>query len=236
MDKSISDEQLSSLLPGVNKEIRDLVKSIMPHIPLDDDFKLRTYTQIQPDQQQQFLDDQYRLSVAFSRIFKNNLSRILKRDVSDEIDFLFENRYLYNPQFILANTVTQFRMITFLLSQQHQIKLYKHESELPEYFKGAVCGGCGGKLVYRSGASNDNSQGYIVCADEHAFHFTCIEHRLTYTTKCPNCNKQINKDFFDGMSAQEKKWAKSGSNFLSGGERSKRRSLKGRKLKRNSRK
>jgi hypothetical protein len=213
----ITDEQIASILPGVDKKIRDLVKKIMPDIPLDDDFKLRTFASLTEANQYNFLDDQYRLSVIFRKIFKQQLSRILKRDVNDDIDFLFDNGYLKNEQFILANTVAQFRMITFLLTQKHDnIRLYTHESELPRFLKTSDCGACGGKLVYRSGATDDNNQGYIISADEHVFHFSCFQNWLEHSQRCPNCYKQINRTQYDGMSTEEKRLSRMGSNFLSG--------------------
>ena len=215
----ISDEQIASILPGVDKKIRDLVKQIMPSIPLDDDFKQRAFASLTEAKQYDFLDDQYRLSVIFRKIFKQQLSRILKRDVNDDIDFLFDNGYLKNPQFILANTVTQFRMITFLLTQKHEnIRLYTHESELPRFLKTADCGACGGKLVYRSGATDDNNQGYVISVDEHVFHFSCFQNWLEHSQRCPNCYKQIDRTQYDNMSAEEKRLSRIGSNFLSGGK------------------
>ena len=231
----ISDEQIASILPGVDKKIRDLVKNIMPDIPLDNDFKQRTYDSLSEENQYNFLDDQYKLSVIFRKIFKQQLSRILKRDVNDEIDYLFDSGYLKNPQFILANTVAQFRMISFLLTQQHNvIRLYTHQSELPPALKTADCGACGGKLVYRSGTTDDNNQGYVVSADEHAFHYTCIQNWLEHSQRCPSCYKRIDKQQFDNMSAEEKKLARIGSNFLQGGRGSKRskRSARSRRISR----
>ena len=214
----ISDEQIASILPGVDKKIRDLVKKIMPDIPLDDDFKQQAFASLTEANQYNFLDDQYRLSVIFRKIFKQQLSRILQRDVNDDIDFLFDNGYLKNPQFILANTVAQFRMITFLLTQKHDnIRLYTHESELPQFFKTVNCGACGGKLVYRSGATNDNIQGYVIGVDEHVFHFSCFQNWLEHSQRCPNCYKQIDRTQYDSMSAEEKRLSRKGSNFLSGG-------------------
>ena len=218
-----SDEQIASILPGVDKEIRDLVRSIMPQIPLDDDFKLRTYAQLDPPSRVNFLEDQYRLSVIFSTIFKKQLSRILQRDVSNEIDFLFENSYLYNEGFILANTVSQFRILTSLISKKHNLVIYDHESRLPAELKERDCGLCGAKLVYRNGSTNDNNQGYIVGADQHVFHYTCLSNRLVNTEKCPECYKQIDKRVLHRMSAEEKRLATVGSNFLAGGRKISRR-------------
>jgi hypothetical protein len=220
---NITNEQIANILPSLDKKIRDLVSDIMPSIPLDDDFKLRVYAQMDPSLRSQFLEEQYRLSTIFSSIFKQHLSRILKRDVSDDIDFLFENLYLKNEGFILANTVSQFRILTALLNEKHNVVLYDHESRMPAELKNDSCGMCGGKLIYRSGVTNDNNQGWVVAADEHAFHYSCLSFRLANTHRCPLCNKQIDTQALDDMTQDEINSAKKGLNFLAGGKKRSRR-------------
>jgi hypothetical protein len=220
---NITSDQIQTILPTLDKEICDFVSMIMPKIPLDDDFKLRAYASIEPSRRVQFLEEQYNLSVTFSSIFKKQLSRILKRNVSDDIDFLFQNSYLRNEAFILANTVTQFRILTSLLTQKHNVIIYDHESRLPAELKDEQCCMCGGKLLSRSFGTNDNNQGWVVAADQHYFHYSCLSFRLANTPKCSLCNKLIDTQELDSMSPEEKNVAFKGLNFLAGGKKQSRR-------------
>jgi hypothetical protein len=85
---------------------------------------------------------------------------------------------------------------------------------------------CGGKLVYRSLGSNDNNQGWVVAADQHCFHYTCLSFRLANTPKCSVCNKLIDTQALDSLSPDEKKAASKGLNFLAGGKKHSRRKIK----------
>lgn len=223
--KSIFDvKKIKEAYPSLDEKIIELVAGL--HIPLNDDFKIRQYLSISDeDKRKEFLIEQYSLFVNFKSMFKSQLSRIFKRDVSKDIDLLISNDILNNETFILANTVNQFNIISSLL-KSHDYNLYTHYSEIPEFLLSTKCDLCGAPLITRNGMTDNNLQGSIVSADNdlHLFHFTCLSNWIHGLSHCNVCNKSIDKSFFDKMSESEKQLAIKGSNFLDGyvgGKRSK---------------
>jgi len=225
--KSIFDvKKIKEAYPSLDEKIIELVSSL--HIPLNDDFKIKQYLLIQEeDIKKQFLKEQYSLFINFKSMFKSQLSRIFKRDVSKDIDLLISNDILNNETFILANTVNQFNIISSLL-KSHDYYLYTHYSEIPQFLLSTKCDLCGAPLITRNGMTDNNLQGSIVSADNnlHLFHFTCISNWIRDLSHCNVCNKSIDKSFFDKMTKNEKELAINGSNFLDGyvgGNRSKKK-------------
>jgi hypothetical protein len=225
--KSIFDlQKLKQAYPSLDENIIKLVASV--NIPLDQDFKIMYYLQLtEKEKRQQFLEEQYRLFIAFKSMFRNQLSRIFSRDVTSDIDRLIENDILHTETFILANTTQQFQIISSFL-KGHVYNLYTHYNEIPEHLLKNICNLCGAQLISRYGMTDNNQQGYIVSADnnQHLFHFSCLSNWTRDLSHCNVCNKSIEKDIFSGMTQTEKQMATNGSNFLDGylgGKRSKKK-------------
>lgn len=229
-NKSIFNvDKIKQAYPSLDEKIIELVSSL--NIPLDQDFKIMHYLQItSQEKRQEFLEEQYRLFVVFKVMFSNHLSRIFKRDVSRDINTLISNDILKNENFILANTVQQFQIVSNFL-KGHSYHLYSHYTEIPEDLLKNKCNLCGAQLISRDGMTDNNQQGYIVSADnnQHLFHFSCLSNWIHDFPYCNICNKSIEKDIFSGMTKNEKQLANKGSNFLdgfTGGKRSKKKNNK----------
>jgi hypothetical protein len=215
--KKLGVSKIKEAYPSLDEKIIELVSDL--YIPLDDDFKIRYFLQLTNDEEkQEFLEDQYKLFLNFVNImFKKQISRLLNRDVSIDMDTLISSGQLNNQTFILANTVNQFQILTKLL-KKHTYSLYTHYTQIPEHLEKNVCNLCGAPLIYRDGMSDNNLQGSIVSADnnQHLFHFTCITNWVRDFSNCNICNMPIDKELFTNMSEMDKKFATQGSNFLDG--------------------
>lgn len=232
----IDISKIQAAYPSLDKKIIELVSSL--NIPLDDDFKIQYYLQLtEQEKKKEFLEGQYKLFINFSSMFKKQLSRIFNRDVSRDIDLLILNGVLNNETFILANTVKQFQIVSHFL-KRHNYNLYTHYTEIPEYLLKSICNLCGAALINRDGMTDNNSEGYIVSADnnEHLFHFKCLSNWVNDFSYCNVCNISIDKELLSKMSQSDKQLSVRGSNFLTGfigGNRSKkntkRRKYKSRK-------
>ena len=220
----IGFSKIQEAYPSLDERIIKLVLSFK--IPLDEDFKIKYYSQLtEQAKKQEFLEGQYKLFINFTSMFKKQLSRIFNRDVSHDIDLLISNGVLNNETFILANTVKQFQIVSQLL-KRHVYNLYTHYTEIPEYLLKNICNLCGAPLINRDGMTDNNSQGYIVSADNnhHLFHFSCLSNWINDFSYCNVCNLPIDKDLLSKMSQSDKQFSVRGSNFLSGftgGNRSK---------------
>ena len=228
--------KIQEAYPSLDEKIIQLVLSFK--IPLDEDFKIKYYSQLtRQEEKQEFLEGQYKLFINFTSMFKTQLSRIFNKDVSHDIDLLISNGVLNNETFILANTVKQFQIVSHFL-KRHVYNLYTHYTEIPEYLLKNICNLCGAALINRDGMTDNNSEGYIVSADnnKHLFHFKCLSNWVNDFSYCNVCNLPIDKDLLSKMSQSDKQFSVRGSNFLTGftgGNRSKkngqRRKYKSRK-------